>query len=227
MQRRCQSVSTGWKVSLVYKAEVSSMEGTKEYLGQASNTFKLRFNGHTDSFRNEKKEMATTLSKQIWKLKRREVEHEVRWNISCLARPYARETKFCQLCNMEKTLIATENSANSLNRRWELMTRCRHRDKHLLTNWVTEYYHQPEVDLQEHRQDAEENDCTPEPNPQTHNQHQPSELPPVINPQLQEKNNTRQPTQEQAHDGDPLYVSQEGGGPMTRARTRARNKRNL
>ena len=47
---------------------------TKEYLGQASNTFKLRFNGHSDSFRNEKKEMATTLSKHIWKLKWREVE---------------------------------------------------------------------------------------------------------------------------------------------------------
>ena len=94
--------------------------------------------------------MATTLSKHIWKLKRREVEHEVRWNIACLARPYARETKFCQLC-MEKTLIATENSANSLNRRWELITGCRHRYKHLLTSWVTEYHHHPEVDLQEHR----------------------------------------------------------------------------
>ena len=73
------------------------MEGAKEYLGQASNTFKLRFNGHTESFRNEKKEMATTLSMHIWKLKRREVEYEVNLNISCLARPYARETKLCTL----------------------------------------------------------------------------------------------------------------------------------
>ena len=51
------------------------MEGSKEYLSQASNTFKLRFNGHTDSIRNEKKEMAPILSKHIWKLKRRDVEH--------------------------------------------------------------------------------------------------------------------------------------------------------
>ena len=120
-----------------------------------SGSNKKGLSGHTDSFRNEKKEMATILSKHIWKLKMREVEHEVKWNIACLARPYARETKFCQLCNMEKTLIATENSANSLNRRWELMTRCRHRDKHLLTNWVTEYHHHPEVDLQEQPQDAD------------------------------------------------------------------------
>ena len=116
---------------------MTSREGTKEYLGQASNTFKFRFNGHTDSFRNEGKEKDTTLSKYLWQLKRKDEEHAVKWSIASLAIPYTRETKRCQLCNMEKTLIACQDSSKALNRRWEIMTRCRHRDKDLLTNWFT------------------------------------------------------------------------------------------
>ena len=74
----------------------------KEYLGQASNTFKLRYNGHTDSFRNEHKEKDTTLSKYLWGLKRNEQEYEVKLSIASLAMPYNMETKRCQFCNMEK-----------------------------------------------------------------------------------------------------------------------------
>ena len=116
---KCQTLS------LVYRAEVDSVDGSKEYLGQASNTFKLRYNGHTDSFRNEKKKKETTLSHYLWKLKGQEVEPEVKWSIASLARPYSRETKKCQLCNMEKTLIACQDQDKALNRRGELMRRRR------------------------------------------------------------------------------------------------------
>ena len=102
----------------MYRAEVTSREGMKEYLGQASNTFKFRYNGHTDSFRNEVKEKETTLSKYLWQLKREEEEHAVKWSIASLAIPYTKETKRCQLCNMEKTLIACQDSAIALNRRY-------------------------------------------------------------------------------------------------------------
>ena len=54
------------------------------------------------------------------------VEPEVKWSIMSLARPYTRETKRCQLCNAEKTLIARQVQGMGLNRRWEMMTRCRH-----------------------------------------------------------------------------------------------------
>lgn len=132
--------------SLVYKAEVTSREEVKEYIGQASNTFKLRYNGHTDSFRNEGKEKDTTLSKYLWQLKRKEQEHEVKWSIASLAIPYTRETKRCQLCNTEKTLIACQDANMALNRRWEIMTRCRHRDKDLLTNWFSTHHPLPLAD---------------------------------------------------------------------------------
>ena len=62
----------GQNKSLVYKAEVSTMDGINEYLGHASNNFKLRYNGHTDSFQNLGKRKETTLNNQIWKLKESE-----------------------------------------------------------------------------------------------------------------------------------------------------------
>ena len=46
--------------SLVYKAEVLSNEGLKEYLGQGSNTFKLNYNNHTDSCTKEHKKKAVS-----------------------------------------------------------------------------------------------------------------------------------------------------------------------
>ena len=66
MAGRCQTKS------LVYKAEVSTMDGINEYLGQASNNFKLRYNGHTERFRNVAKRKKTTLNNHIWKLKESE-----------------------------------------------------------------------------------------------------------------------------------------------------------
>ena len=37
---------------------------------------------------------------------------------------------------MEKTLIALQDSGRGLNRRREILTKCWHKDKHVLSNWV-------------------------------------------------------------------------------------------
>ena len=224
--------------SLVYRAEVNSVDGSKEYLGQASNTFKLRYNGHTDSFRNEKKKKETTLSHYLWKLKGKEVETEVKWSIASLARPYSRETKKCQLCNMEKTLIACQDQDKGLNRRGELMTRCRHRDKHILTNWVTHHHPQLEEDTQAAAHVPTEQDEADVPSlstiPSLSTVPSLSTLPylstaPSLStvehhlPQLPEhllaEGHDEGPQDETS---DPPLTAE--GGPMTRSRTRARNR---
>ena len=58
--------------------------------------------------------------------------------MASIASPYSRETGRCQLCTMERTLIALQDRGRGLNRRAEVLTRCWHKDKHLLTNWVGE-----------------------------------------------------------------------------------------
>ena len=97
---------------------------------------KLRWNNHKNECKLPNKEKATCLSKYIWKLKRQETDYTIKWSTKCLASPYSRETKKCQLCTMEMTVIALQDPAIGLNRRGKIMTTCRHKDKNLLANWV-------------------------------------------------------------------------------------------
>ena len=125
--------------SLVYRAEVAREDGVeKEYLGQTNITFKLRWNNHKSECKLPHKEKATCLSKYVWYLKRKEINFTINWSVASIASPYSRETGRCQLCTMERTLIALQDRGRGLNRRAEVLTRCWHKDKHLLTNWVEE-----------------------------------------------------------------------------------------
>ena len=45
----------------------------------------------------------------------------------------------CSLCLTEKVLIATANNETSLNERSEVTRRCRHRDKMMLTNFLSNH----------------------------------------------------------------------------------------
>ena len=101
---RCQTQS------LVYRAEVTSVDGVeKEYLGQTNITFKLRWNNHKSECKLPHKEKATCLSKYIWQLKRKETNYTINWPVASIANPYSRETGKCQLCTMERTLIALQD----------------------------------------------------------------------------------------------------------------------
>ena len=121
--------------SLVYKATVSSVEGDKTYIGQAASTFKLRYNNHKNSFTNSKKKHSTALSTYVWNLSRREVDYNINWSIASTPRPYKGGQKTCDLCLMEKTFIARSEKGISLNKRSEIMAKCRHRLPFFLDNF--------------------------------------------------------------------------------------------
>ena len=120
--------------ALVYKATVQSGDQKAEYIGLASTSFKSRFNNHTSSFKNRKQQHSTALSQHVWELKDENKQFEISWSIVSLAAPYQKETKKCQLCLMEKTLIILADRATALNKRNEIMSKCRHKDKMLLVN---------------------------------------------------------------------------------------------
>ena len=48
--------------------------------------------------------------------------------------PRKRGGKICSLCNDEKVFIAINHNEDSLNDRSEMMSRCRHRDRLMLSN---------------------------------------------------------------------------------------------
>ena len=100
----------------------------------AANSFKERYNNHNSSFNNIRYQHSTSLSNYIWQLKTDKTKYELHWSISGRASAYTPESKCCQLCNLEKTTILMNEGEDSLNQRNELMAKCRHRAKHLLSN---------------------------------------------------------------------------------------------
>ena len=65
----------------------------------------------------------------------KQIPHSTNWSILGLAPSYSRKVRMCQLCLLEKTFIATADPRKALNKRNEIISKCRHWDKTLLKNW--------------------------------------------------------------------------------------------
>ena len=115
--------------NIVYEAEVRAdgCEGNaKIYIGSTYSSFKQRFYGHKSSFQDPEKENSTKLSRYIWKLKRKKQNYHISWKILRKSKQKIPNTKFCNLCNLERLEIATAIKKNLLNARNELITKCPH-----------------------------------------------------------------------------------------------------
>ena len=97
----------------------------KNYYGTCENSFKKRYNNHTTSFRNKSRQKSTELSNHILELKENVGNYTIDWLIAMKAHPYICGTRKCDLCLCEKLLIARANSASLLNKRDELVSKCR------------------------------------------------------------------------------------------------------
>ena len=94
-------------------------------MGQASKTFKLRYNELVTSFINPKKKHITSLATYIWNLTGKGVDYSITWERMGLAIPNERGDRYCQLCLSEKVYIARSNMEETreeaLNKRSENM----------------------------------------------------------------------------------------------------------
>ena len=122
--------------SVVYQAVVERQDNKEQqsYIGLTEGPFKMRYNNHNNTFRKEKHRNSTSLSKYIWSLKDDNIQFSVKWNIIKRCRSYNSSSKKCNLCLHEKFLIICHPELSTLNSRNELITACRHRQKHLLAN---------------------------------------------------------------------------------------------
>ena len=98
------------------------------FLGLASN-FKERYRNHQTSFKHRSKRNETELSKYIWDLKDRQKSFHVNWRILRSCQPYSNVSKKCNLCLQEKYFIIFRKDLSSLNKRNELASSCRHRNR--------------------------------------------------------------------------------------------------
>ena len=141
-KNKCPLENKCLSTSLVYKACVCADENTevKNYIGLTEGTFKQRFNGHQLSFRNKKYANSTELSKHVWKLKNSgKVQNtNIKWSIITKAAPYNNGSKRCNLCLTEKLFITKAETSNTLNKRSELISKCRHENKYYIMNYKSE-----------------------------------------------------------------------------------------
>ena len=106
----------------------------KTYIGLAETTFKKRFANHKKSFNHERYKNETELSKEFWKQKHNNKNPKVTWRIVRKCKPFSRSSLRCNLCLSEKLEIAMRKN-DLLNSRSELISKCRHVNKYLLSNF--------------------------------------------------------------------------------------------
>ena len=76
--------------------------------------------------------IARQLSSEFWRIKENNGTPTVSWKIVKKAKAYRPETKICSLCIAEKFEIANYPGNNLLNKRSEIIAKCRHRRKYKL-----------------------------------------------------------------------------------------------
>jgi hypothetical protein len=114
---------------IAYKADVTAGDEEFLYIGICEGEWKTRWRNHTTSFRNRKYEKSSELSKFIWMLQDKGVAYSIKWSVAERAHPYRCGTRRCDLCITEKTLIARSRHGGILNKRSEIISKCRHRNK--------------------------------------------------------------------------------------------------
>ena len=122
--------------SVIYKANVTTDKDNtgKNYIGLTEGTFKQRYTQHNLTFRNRKYANSTELAKHIWKLKDNKENYKINWSIISSASAYNNISKRCNLCITEKLHIIKADKARNLNKRTELISKCRHENKYFLAN---------------------------------------------------------------------------------------------
>ena len=116
--------------SIVYQATVTPRNRIPRiYIGIKEHDFKTRYRNHILSFNNRRYSDSSTLSMFVWELKESNTEFSIEWSILKYANPYKSGRKTCNLCLAEKICILNVDKNLLLNKRSELLTKCRHENK--------------------------------------------------------------------------------------------------
>ena len=107
----------------------------KFYKGICETTFKKRYANHKKSFNVEKNKNDTKLSTEYWKLANNKLHPQISWSIKGNYKWYNPNSKRCSLCLQEKLGIV-DDPKEILNKRSEMISKCRHQNKYKLKTLV-------------------------------------------------------------------------------------------
>ena len=99
---------------------------------------KKRHSQHKTSFKYKKLAKSTALSTYFWETKEKEkIDPILSWSILKSVPAYNNITKRCQLCLQEKlAIISYKNPDELLNKKSEIISKCRHASKFLLKHVI-------------------------------------------------------------------------------------------
>ena len=130
--RECPLNGQCLQKNVVYQADVECKNTVKTYYGLTEQTFKARWNNHQFSLRNADHTKKTALSSYVWKCKNEKLEPKITWSIKTKAYPMSSGGKQCDLCLSEKLTILMADPTSTLNKRDEIMAKCKHKRKFTL-----------------------------------------------------------------------------------------------
>ena len=124
--------------SVVYNANVTTESDTtrKNYIALTEGTFTQHHTQRKLSFRNRNYSNSTELSRHIWTLKDNNTNFTINWSILATAPAYSNKSKWCHMCLTEKLYLVRAKKPCLLNKRTELISKCRHENKFYLANFT-------------------------------------------------------------------------------------------
>ena len=121
------------KERLVYYPTISCNDKNyqpKLYKGSCETSFKKRYSNHKKSFNAPLCKHDTKLSTEYWNLKTKQLNPGVSWKIKGIYKSYNPTSKRCNLCLTEKLEILDDPDKNLLNKRSEIISQYRHKNKY-------------------------------------------------------------------------------------------------
>ena len=109
----------------------------KKYKGITENTFKKRYANHKRSFNINRYENDTKLSVEFWNLKAGNSNPKVTWAVKSQFSAYNPQSKKFCLCLNEKLETLEDKENNLLNKKSEIISKCRHQHKYMLRPLVS------------------------------------------------------------------------------------------
>ena len=122
----------------VYQADIIEQDRTMHYIGMTGRTAKERCTEHRNALRNRKaaERQPTRLSKHVWSLKDKNIQHDVKWKIKAKTGIYFPGAKYCDTCITEAMFILDAERTTSLNLRTEILSKCKHMRKFTLHDMI-------------------------------------------------------------------------------------------
>ena len=107
---------------------------TRIYKGITKRIWKERYKKHRQAFNNPNKKTDSMLSEEDWRIK----DAGVTWRILQRSKEYTPQARRCALCLTEKLAIAEHEGRDILNKRSEIVAKCRHQLKYELSSKVAD-----------------------------------------------------------------------------------------